>query len=453
VHDIGKNIVGVVMQCNNYEVIDAGVMTPCSTILDTAEKEKADIVGLSGLITPSLEEMVSVAKEMERRGMKIPLLLGGATTSAVHTAVKIAPCYSGVAAHVKDASLAIPVINSLMNPARSASFIAGVKDSQREIREKRGESKAQLISYAGAVKNKFVLPPFEKAGKPAFTGVKTPVFSIDQIAPWIDWRYFLHAWSVKGASSADGDKAKEAESLLKDAQKMLGKISSEKLTEPRAVFGIFPANSSGDDVIVHRDVARMEPLASLCFLRQQMLKTDGPNFSLADFIAPDGNDYIGAFVTTAGPGAHELAEKFRREGDDYNSIMAGVLADRIAEALAELLHERVRKEFWGYAADEKLSMDEIFAGKYRGIRPAPGYPACPDHSEKLKIFSLLNAEKNTGVTLTETCMMIPASSVCGLYFASPSARYFNVGSVVRDQLESYAKRKDLSLPAAEKLFV
>lgn len=456
VHDIGKNIVGVVLQCNNFEVIDIGVMVPCQQIIDAAVKEKVDVIGLSGLITPSLEEMVTVATELERLGLKIPVILGGATTSPVHTAVKIAPFYSGPVIHVRDASRSVSVVNSLMNEKLSAGFIEKINSEYEEIRAKRAGVSQETIAFEEASKNSF--KPVWKPVRPAFLGVKSfQDFPLEKLLPFIDWTFFLNSWDIKGRYPEileDKEKGAEAATLIADAKKLLDRIIKEKLLKASGVFGIFPANSTGNDIRIYADETRNKTLSTFFMLRQQMKKGASlPNLSLADFVAPENaktNDYAGAFAVTAGHGVKELVAEYQGKNDDYNAIMVKALADRLAEAFAEYLHQQVRKEFWGYAADENLAMNEILHEKYKGIRPAPGYPACPDHSEKKNIFALLDTEKNIGVNLTESCMMDPAASVCGIYLAHPEAKYFQIGTIGNDQLENYASRKKIDVATAKK---
>ena len=462
VHDIGKNIVGVVLGCNNFEVIDLGVMVPAQKILDTAIEEEADVIGLSGLITPSLDEMARVAREMERRGFKVPLLIGGATTSRKHTAVKIAPQYSAGTVHVTDASKSVPVVASLVNGERKAEFLSEVNAEYEKIRadfEDRSRA-ADYLPIEAARANAFQAdwshhepsPPRD----PGVTAFKD--FPLEILRRYIDWSPFFHAWELKGKypdilnSPTAG---KEAKSLFEDANILLDKIIREKFITANGVFGLFPAGRAGaDDIEVYADETRSEILARFHMLRQQAEKRAGnPNLSLADYIAPasgGARDYIGAFAVTAGIGAAGLSEEFERDNDDYQSIMVKALADRLAEAFAECLHERVRKVHWGYALGEKISEEDLIKERFRGIRPAPGYPACPDHTEKRTLFALLDAEKNTGITLTESFAMMPAASVSGLYFAHPESRYFAVGRIGRDQAKDYARRKGISLDEAER---
>jgi 5-methyltetrahydrofolate--homocysteine methyltransferase len=461
VHDIGKNIVSVVLSCNNYEVIDIGVMMPCEKILDAAEKENADLIGLSGLITPSLDEMVHVASEMERRGMKIPLLIGGATTSRVHTAVKIAPVYSGPVVQVLDASRSVPVVNSLLNPALKEGYLARLKTDQAALREShasRGVSQS-FVTIREARSNGLSLR-FDKSSikKPLKQGITLfERVTIGDLRPYIDWTPFFAVWELHGQYPRIFDDARfgtEARKLYDDAIDLLDRIEKEQLLGLKGIAGIFPANSTGDDIEVYTNENRTKVLLTLHTLRQQQKKEQGePNLALADFIAPRETgirDYIGGFVVTAGLGIEKTLERFSKEYDDYHRIMTQALADRFAEAFAEMLHEKIRRELWGYAAEEKLSAPELLSEKYRGIRPAPGYPACPDHTEKAELFTLLNAETATGVSLTETFAMNPAASVSGLYFAHPAAKYFVLGKIGKDQVEDYARRKGMELKDAEK---
>ncbi|MGQ9799741.1 MAG: vitamin B12 dependent-methionine synthase activation domain-containing protein, partial [Ignavibacterium sp.] len=450
VHDIGKNIVGVVLSCNNYDVIDLGVMVHAETIIQTALDKNADIIGLSGLITPSLDEMIHVAKEMNRRGLKIPLLIGGATTSRIHTAVKIDPNYDAVVIHVLDASRSVPVVSSLLNPDKQEreKYIQSVKAEYRKLREDylKKKSDKQLISLDKARENRLKINWMEqKIHKPNHLGITTlRNYSLETLRKYIDWTPFFMVWELKGKYPAIFEDEKvgiEAKKLFDDANKLLDKIISEKLLSANAVFGIFPANSVDDDIEVYSDESRKGVLAVFHTLRQQMQKSDGqPYLALADFIAPKEtgiNDYIGAFAVTAGIGIEKLIEQFEKNHDDYNSIMIKAIADRLAEAFAEHLHEQVRKKYWGYSTDENLSNDDLIKEKYIGIRPAPGYPAQPDHTEKIILFELLDVEKNTGIKLTESLAMYPAASVSGLYFAHPEAKYFNVGKIDKDQVLDY----------------
>ena len=457
VHDIGKNIVGVVLGCNNYGIVDLGVMVPAAKILDTAIEQKVDIVGLSGLITPSLDEMVFVAREMERRGMKMPLLIGGATTSKQHTAVKIAPEYSGPVVHVLDASRAVDVVSSLLGDRRER-FDGENRSAQADTREKyAGRAQKPLLSYAQARANRLQFDWDDHViASPSFVGRRyLDDVPLAEISKYIDWTFFFSAWELKGrypgilSHPEYGGAARE---LFEHAQALLARITRERLLTARGVYAFWPANTDADDVVVYTDDSRRAELARLPMLRQQEVIADNrPNRSLADFIAPRESgvpDYIGMFAVTAGVGADELVRRFEAEHDDYNAIMVKAIADRLAEAFAEYLHAQARKD-WGYGADERLNSEDLIAEKYRGIRPAYGYPACPDHSEKFKLFRLLDAEQQ-GITLTESAAMLPAASVSGLYFSHPQARYFNIGRIGRDQLESYAKRKDLSVDEMER---
>ncbi len=462
VHDIGKNIVGVVLQCNNYDVIDLGVMVPADKILKTAEEEKVDIIGLSGLITPSLDEMVHVASEMERLAIKRPLLIGGATTSKAHTSVKIDPCFQqDVVAYVPDASKAVGVASQLLSDDLKPAFVADIKEEYEKIRIRNSNRapKSNTLPYASAVANAEQLdwasyePP-----APTFTGTKTITdFPIEELIPYIDWTPFFVAWELAGKfpKILDDDVVGEsARSLYEDAQAMLKRIVDENMLSANAVIGFWPANADGDDIVVFEDEQRGAEKLRLHHLRQQTDKPNKqPNYCLSDFVAPAASgkaDYIGGFVVTAGLGAEDIARGFEEAHDDYNSILIKALADRLAEAFAERLHELVRKEYWGYANAESLSNDELIGEKYQGIRPAPGYPACPDHTEKATLFSLLDAEKATGVTLTEHYAMFPAASVSGFYFSHPQSKYFGLGKIAKDQVENYATRKGWSLEVAER---
>jgi 5-methyltetrahydrofolate--homocysteine methyltransferase len=459
VHDIGKNIVGVVLGCNNYEVIDLGVMVPAAKILEVARAKNVDLIGLSGLITPSLDEMVHVARELEREGFRIPLLIGGATTSRAHTGVKIAPSYSQPVVHVADASRAVGVVAALQSAEQRTAFADENRREQERAREKyRGPSVARILSYDDARRHKPVIdwknyePPV-----PSFSGTrKWECVPLAELVPFIDWTPFFHAWELKGAyprileDKTVGSRAKE---LLDDARQLLKEIVAEKSLTARAVAGFFPANSVGDDIELYADKARTQPMATFYTLRQQMEKPEGESeYALADFIAPKETgreDYLGAFAVTAGIGANELAARFEKQHDDYNAIMAKALADRLAEALAEWLHKQIR-DAWGFGQNENLKIDDLLREHYRGIRPAPGYPASPDHTEKITLFSLLDAERATGITLTENFAMLPAASICGLYFSHPDSRYFAVGKIGRDQVLDYQRRKGLDLRAIER---
>ncbi len=464
VHDIGKNIVGVVLGCNNYNVIDLGVMVSTEKILQTAIDEKVDVIGLSGLITPSLDEMAHVAKEMERRGFKVPLLIGGATTSRIHTAVRIAPNYKGTTVHVLDASRSVPVVSSLISDDKKVrdNFSSGIKDEYTKLREnhlKKKEAK-NYLTIERARENKLKVD-WEKTEivKPDNIGVTVlKEFSLETLRKYIDWTPFFSTWEMKGKypDILNNEKAgKEAKKLFDDANKLLDEIIKNKSLTANGVLGLFPANTVGnDDIEVYSDDTRKGVKRVLHTIRTQTQKSDGlPNLALADFVAPKESgkkDYIGAFAVTAGIGIEKLIERFDKDHDDYNSIMTKALADRLAEAFAEHLHELVRKKYWGYAPDEKFDNVDLVKEQYRGIRPAPGYPAQPDHTEKPIIFSLLDAERNTGIKLTESFAMYPAASVSGLYFAHPDSKYFTVGKIGKDQVMDYHKRKGMSLEEAER---
>jgi 5-methyltetrahydrofolate--homocysteine methyltransferase len=462
VHDIGKNIVGVVLACNNFEVIDIGVMVPAEKILETALSENADIIGLSGLITPSLEEMVHVAKEMQRRNLNIPLVIGGATTSEIHTAVKIAPNYPAPVIHVKDASKSVGVIAALLSDSQKEDYVREVEEKYAALRSghQQRKTRKRYLSLAEARANKLKIriekPHFTK---PAFTGRKTLFdYPLSEIRPYIDWTFFFHAWRLNGKYPAifnDPVKGEEAKKLFDDANRMLDEIIREKKLQANAAVGFYPAASVGDDVVLFGDEQHTRKIATLHFLRNQEVKTAGePNLSLADFIAPltaKQTDHIGLFAVTAGIGVEKWVAHHQSRNDDYSAIMMKILADRFAEAFAELLHQKVRKELWGYAPGEVLPMEEILREKYRGIRPAPGYPACPDHSEKQTLFQLLDAENSAGISLTENFAMIPAASVSGYYFAHPEAKYFNVGKIQKDQLEDYSRRKNMEVNEVARL--
>ncbi|MHB1685874.1 MAG: methionine synthase [Ignavibacteriaceae bacterium] len=463
VHDIGKNIVGVVLGCNNYSVIDLGVMVSADKILQTAIDEKVDVIGVSGLITPSLDEMVHIAKEMERRGFKLPLLIGGATTSRVHTAVKIAPNYSGNTVHVLDASRSVPVVSNLINQDLKikTNYENEIKKEYQRVREDHQKKKAakNYITLEEARSNKLKVDwNKEEIFKPKKNGVTVlNNFSLEVLRKYIDWTPFFLTWELKGRYPAIFGNEKygtEAKKLFDDANKLLDKIVSKKMFTANGVCGIFPANSVGDDIEIYVDENRKGVGAVLHTLRSQADKSDNvPNLALADFVAPKDSgkeDYVGAFAVTTGHGVDELVKKYEVDHDDYSAIMVKSLADRLAEAFAEHLHELVRKNYWGYANEEKLSNQDLIKESYQGIRPAPGYPAQPDHTEKSIIFNLLDAEKNTGIKLTESLAMYPAASVSGLYFAHREAKYFNVGKIGKDQVADYRKRKGMSLEEAER---
>ena len=483
VHDIGKNIVGVVLACNNYEVIDLGVMVPCEKILERAKLEKADIIGLSGLITPSLDEMVHVAREMERTGFKVPLLIGGATTSRAHTAVKVAQHYTEPVVHVLDASRAVPVVSNLLSKDGKAPFVKQLRDDYEKLRAQHAGSAVKLLSLEAARDNAPKLK-YDDLPKPEFTGIRTLSsenfspgkcdcgsshghagafsMSIAELVPFIDWTPFFHTWELRGVYPKILQHEKhgeEATKLFADAQKMLADFVANKSLKLQAVYGLFPANAVGDDVEVYTNGSRKHLRTKFHFLRQQIEKGDGtPNYCLADFIAPkqqpaassqESEDFIGAFAVTSGHGLKEIVEKFKAAHDDYNAILAEAIADRLAEAFAEFLHKRVRDE-WGFGKLEKLTTADLIAEKYRGIRPAAGYPACPDHTEKAILWDLLDVEKHAGITLTESFAMWPGSSVSGLYFAHPDSKYFAVGKLGKDQVEDLAQRKGKSVSEMER---
>jgi 5-methyltetrahydrofolate--homocysteine methyltransferase len=461
VHDIGKNIVGVVLGCNNYDILDLGVMVPTEKILDTAEREKVDIIGLSGLITPSLEEMVNVAREMERRKMKQPLLIGGATTSKIHTAVKIEQGYSGAVIHVKDASKSVPVVNKLLSRENRKIFTNEIRQEYEALRKsyEGAEKNIEFLTLEEARNNRLRID-WEK--QPPVVPLKTGTFHltdfpVERIIPYINWMFFFVTWELRGKFPEilkDPVFGEEAGKLYNDARGMLDKIVSEKWLTANAVYGIYPANSIGDDIVLFTDESRKKELTRFINLRNQTKKEEGtPNLSLADFIAPVDTgkaDYIGTFANTAGIGIEKKIREFEKDHDDYSSIMIKALADRLAEGFTELLHEKIRKELWGYAMDERLTMEEMFREKYSGIRPAHGYPACPEHSEKETLFNLLECSKY-GIELTENYSMYPAASVSGLIFAHPASKYFFVGKVTNDQVADYAKRKGMSVGDVKRL--
>ncbi|KRW82630.1 methionine synthase [Marinobacter sp. P4B1] len=462
VHDIGKNIVGVVLQCNNYEVIDMGVMVPCDKILEKAKEENVDIIGLSGLITPSLDEMVHVAREMQRLDFKIPLMIGGATTSKAHTAVKIEPHYKNdIALYVSDASRCVNVASQLLSKTAKPAFVEAARTEYDEIRERRKNrgDRTKLVSLKEArarapeIDFENYQPP-----KPAFTGVRVfEDYDLNELAEYIDWTPFFISWDIAGKYPAifdDPKRGEAARNLFDDAQKLLKQMIEEKRISARGVIGFWPANRRGDDIVVYTDETRTEELTTLHHLRQQDEKAPGkPMMALSDFVAPESShlgDYVGGFAVTTGIGVDELTTEFKNAHDDYSAIMVQALADRLAEAFAERMHERVRKEFWGYANDEQMANDDLIKERYRGIRPAPGYPACPDHTEKTTLFKLLDATANTSLELTEHFAMFPTAAVSGWYFAHPDSKYFAVGKIGVDQVEDYAERKGLSKAEAER---
>jgi 5-methyltetrahydrofolate--homocysteine methyltransferase len=462
VHDIGKNIVGVVLQCNNYEVIDLGVMVPAKKILDTARERKADLIGLSGLITPSLDEMCFVAAEMEREGFDIPLLIGGATTSRVHTAVKIHPNYArGQAIYVNDASRAVGVVSALLSGEQKAPYVATLRAEYAKVADAHARAEADKARLPLVKARANALKPDWSAyqpPKPAFTGTRSwRDFDLAELVPVIDWTPFFQSWELRGRYPdilTDEKQGAAARGLYEDARAMLDRIVSERWFAPKAVIGFWPANAVGDDIALYTGESREERLATLFTLRQQLVKRDGRrNLALADFMAPRETglaDYVGGFVVTAGAQEARIAKRFERANDDYGAILVKALADRVAEAFAERLHQLVRKEYWGYAASEALTNEDLIKEAYRGIRPAPGYPAQPDHTEKATLFHLLGAEKRTGVKLTESFAMWPGASVCGLYLSHPDAHYFGVAKIERDQVEDYALRKSWSVAEAER---
>jgi 5-methyltetrahydrofolate--homocysteine methyltransferase len=464
VHDIGKNIVGVVLGCANYDIIDLGVMVPAQTILDTARTHDADVIGLSGLITPSLDEMVHVASEMQRQGFDVPLLIGGATTSRIHTALRVTPAYAqGPVVHVADASRAAGVISKLLSdePGQRDEFLSQLDVEYQRVVEahERAEVERNRMTIDEARDNGALLA-FDSSTvhTPATTGVTTfDELDVAELVPYIDWTPFFHVWGLRGRYPSvleDPTLGEAARPLFDDAQRMLERIVDEQWFRPKAVVGIWKAGRDGDDIVVASG-GRSGFDTRLHGLRQQLRRRDGkPNLSIADFVAPPSagvDDHIGAFAVTAGPEEIAIAERFEAANDDYSSILVKALADRTAEALAEYMHARLRRQLWGYAADEPFAPHELIGEPYRGIRPAPGYPAQPDHSEKVTIFELLEAERRIGLRLTESFAMWPGSSVSGLYFAHPDAKYFAVGRVQRDQVESYADRKGIPLERAEQL--
>ena len=463
VHDIGKNIVGVVLGCNNYEIIDLGVMVPAQKILDKAKEEGVDMIGLSGLITPSLDAMVHVAKEMQRQGFAMPLLIGGATTSKTHTAVKIEPQYEGPVVHVLDASRSVAVASTLTSSDKNVmnNFILDTRSDYERIRVQRANrtTSKRYLTIKQARRNKVKIdwanyqPP-----KPKQLGIKVfDDYSIEELAKYIDWTPFFSSWQMKGKYPAIFENevvGVEAKKLFNDAQSMLRRIIDEKWLTAKAVIGLFPANAvEKDSVDLYFDENDKEVLTTLHFLRQQAQYAEGkPNICLSDFVAPSdkSTDYMGAFAVTTGVGIEKWVKRFEADHDDYNAILLKSLADRLAEAFAERMHERVRKEFWGYAENESLQSEELVKEKYQGIRPAPGYPACPEHTEKRTLWELLNVEKNTGMILTESCAMYPASSVSGWYFSHPESKYFTTGQLSKDQIEDYAERKGMTPEEVEK---
>jgi 5-methyltetrahydrofolate--homocysteine methyltransferase len=457
VHDIGKNIVGVVLQCNNFDVIDMGVMVPANDIIDKAVEENVDIIGLSGLITPSLDEMCHVAAEMERRGLDIPLLIGGATTSKVHTAVKINPNYAkGQTVYVTDASRAVGVASNLLSEEKSANYQTEIRADYEAMAEAhaRGRAEDKRTPIGEARANAWTPKEEHQPLKPQFTGTKIfHDYDLAELRAYIDWTPFFQSWDLHGRYPAiliDDVVGEAASSLFKDAQDMLDQMIGEKWLTAKAVIGFWPCARDGDDIVVFDNETRSSERTRFHTLRQQMQKREGrPNMALADFIV-EGADYIGGFAVTTGHGEDDVAKRFEAAGDDYSSIMSKALADRLAEAFAERMHQRVRTEFWGYASDEALDNDALIGEKYKGIRPAPGYPAQPDHTEKAALFDLLDAQKGAGIALTESFAMWPGAAVSGLYFGHPESAYFGVGKIDRDQVADYAKRKGMELKICEK---
>ena len=458
VHDIGKNIVGVVLGCNNYEIIDLGVMVSSARILEAAREHEVDMIGLSGLITPSLEEMAHVAKEMQSQGFNIPLLIGGATTSEVHTSVKIAPFYQAPVVHVRDASRAVGVVAALLSGEQKPAFVSSLKQRYDDIRHKHENHRSDVVylSLEEARKNKFV-PDFTSYKPQQLGTISIEDYSLEEISRYIDWTFFFHAWKMSGKYPAifeDPLKGEEAKKIFNDAQVLLKRILDEKMLTAKGSYGIYPAHAVSDSVEIFEDEAKTKKLQTYHFLRNQEKKEAGvPNLCLSDFVAPAGsgvNDYMGFFVVTSGIGLEKWCAMFEADNDDYSSIMFKILTDRLAEAFAELLHDRIRREFWGYAPNEKVTIEQMLKEEYQGIRPAPGYPACPSHLEKGDLFELLNATERSGIKLTENFAMYPAASVSGFYFAHPASRYFNVSRIAKDQVEDYAKRRGLDLEITEK---
>jgi 5-methyltetrahydrofolate--homocysteine methyltransferase len=462
VHDIGKNIVGVVLGCNGYRVVDLGVMVPWTKILDVAREEKADAIGLSGLITPSLEEMRTVAQEMEREGLSLPLLIGGATTSRAHTAVRLEPMYSGPVVHVQDASRAVGVVRSLLDEGAREAFVTATRQQYEELRRQFADrdDRVRRLTIDEARANRLTIDwQGTDSPRPAFLGAR-PLRNVplDELVPYIDWTPFFSAWELPGHYPEileDAEKGKAARNLFDDAQRLLDRMVRQRLVAASASVGFWPAASTpDDDIVLYAEDSQGTEIARLHMLRQQMAKPDGrANVALSDYTAPVESgvrDYVGAFAVTAGGGLDEAKARFEEAGDDYSAILLTSLADRLAEAMAEWLHAKVRRELWAYAPDESLDNDALIREEYVGIRPAPGYPAQPDHTEKRTIFQLLDAERQAGIRLTESMAMVPGSSVSGLYFWRPEAKYFGLGRIGRDQLEDYARRKGWSIAEAER---
>jgi 5-methyltetrahydrofolate--homocysteine methyltransferase len=453
VHDIGKNIVSVVLACNNFRIIDLGVMVPCEKIIHSAIEHKVDMIGLSGLITPSLEEMIHVAREMEKKGLTIPLLIGGATTSKTHTAVKIAPVYSGSVVHVIDASKSVDVTKKLMSSKEKANYTKAIREEYDTMRQNfELKQKTQIIPFAEACRKKPKIN-FENIQKPQFIGRKIySDFSVHQLIPYIDWTFFFNAWEIRGKYPdilTHPEKGKEASKLYADAMAMLDTIIKKNLLKAHAVVGLFPADSANETIHVYADEEKSQNLVSFTFPRQQEIKGNNQEefLCLSDFVASKQSgkhDYIGFFALTAGDGIETAVREFEKSGNEYNAIMLKLIADRFAEAFAEKLHEIVRKELWAYATNENISPEQLLNAEYIGIRPALGYPACPDHSDKRLVFDLLEAEKHCKMSLTENYAMLPAASVCGLYFANPDSRYFNVGKIAPEQCEHIARTKNVT---------
>ncbi|MFZ4731229.1 MAG: vitamin B12 dependent-methionine synthase activation domain-containing protein, partial [Pirellulales bacterium] len=459
VHDIGKNIVGVVLGCNGYEVVDLGVMVPCTKIIDEAVRHQADIVGLSGLITPSLDEMVQVAQEFEHAKLRMPLLIGGATTSARHTAVKIAPRYSGAVVHVNDASRAAGVVEKLLNVNAREEFVRSTREAQaRDVENFKRRQETKLVPYAAACAKRWTTDwATTPIDVPEFLGIRRlDRVPLAELIPFIDWSPFFMSWELKGkypAIFSDATVGEEARRLHADALALLDRIVREEALVARGVYGFFAANADGDDIVLYTDDSRTSDFGRIHTLRQQWERKGQDVFhALADFVAPVGSgrgDYVGAFACTAGHGCDELCREFDRQHDDYSSILVKALADRLAEAFAEWLHAKVRRE-WGYGRGEGLAPEDLIEERYRGIRPAPGYPACPDHTEKRSLFEWLDAGDAAGMTLTESYAMLPAASVSGLYFAHPDCRYFAVDRITREQVEAYARRKGMAVSEVER---
>ena len=460
VHDIGKNIVGVVLQCNNFEIIDLGVMVPANKIIDIAIKENVDLIGLSGLITPSLDEMCFVASELQRNRVNKPLLIGGATTSKIHTAIKIDPLYNFGVCHVNDASKAVSVASDMISKSKCRPFVESLKQEYENLRKNYFKKDKANDNNLEICRNNKLKVRWEKYDplKPKLDKIEVlEEISINKILDFVDWKPFFEAWELHGKFPdilKDPLVGNAAKDLWNDANKMIKKIIEKKLTQPKAVFGFWPANSDGDDIVIFESEKRTKVLNKLFFLRQQINRknSDRPNMCLADFIAPIGvkKDYIGGFLVTAGSGIEDLSSEYENKNDDYNSILVKSIGDRFAEGLAEMLHASVRKKYWGYNPKESLKNSDLISEKYIGIRPAPGYPACPDHTEKETLFSLLNVKENLKIKLTESYAMSPASSVSGLYFSNPMSSYFGVGKIYKDQIEDYAKRKGLGVDIIEK---